>query len=237
MRKKHFYFISQMNWRSRRGFTLTEILLAVMIVGLIAVALASLTRAASREAGVGRSRIMLRNNLSTFARILRNDMHTASRVDFIAGTLGSVGTTAVPLLKLSKNLDGEGRQIINTYNTSSDSETLEASRITYCFKRGSDNTNISPSGAYRGGKIYRVVEEVSGSGGNYPSCNSLSEDDLVLSNVKYINGSYPVPLFAAHSLSRDWTKSLLTIRLITELNSKPIINEVMEEVFAMPMGY
>lgn len=225
--------------RNKRGFTLTEILLAVMIVGLIAVALASLTRAASREAGVGRSRVMLRNNLSTFLRVLRNDMNSASRVDYIAGTLGTVGTTPVPLLRLSKNLDSEGNQIITTYNYESSSETLDAARITYCFQRGSDRANISPSGAFRGGSIYRVVNNVSESGNtDYPTCSGLSAEDIVLGNVKYINdSSYPVPLFAAHSLSRDWTKSLLTIRIITEVNSKPIINDVVEEVFAMPMGF
>lgn len=239
MKNISFHFLNRKSLNNRRGFTLTEILLAVMIVGLIAVALASLTRAASREAGSGRSRVMLRNNLSTFVRVLRNDMHRASRVDFIAGTLGSVGTSAVPLLKLSQNLDGDGRQIISVLNESSSSEAVEAARITYCFKRGTDNQNISPSGAYRGGKIYRVVKKVeSTTDTSYPTCSSLSENDVVLNNVKYIdNSTYPVPLFAAHSLSRDWTKSLLTIRIITEVKSKPIINDVVEEVFAMPMGF
>ena len=35
--------------KNNKGFTLTEILLAVMIVGLIAISLAALTRAAARE--------------------------------------------------------------------------------------------------------------------------------------------------------------------------------------------
>ncbi len=239
MKNTYFPWIKKRGVQNKRGFTLTEILLAVMIVGLIAVALASLTRAASREAGVGRSRVMLRNNLSTFLRVLRNDMNSASRVDYIAGTLGSVGNTAVPLLRLSKNLDAEGNQIITTLTSNSTSDTLDASRITYCFQRGSDQTNIVPSGAYRGGKIYRVVNNVSETGNTqYPTCTYLAENNVVLSNVKYIDdSSYPVPLFAAHSLSRDWTKSLLTIRIITEINSKPIINDVVEEVFAMPMGF
>ena len=60
--------------KNNKGFTLTEILLAVMIVGLIAISLAALTRAAARESGVGRSRIMLRNNLSRFMRTLRTDI-------------------------------------------------------------------------------------------------------------------------------------------------------------------
>ena len=49
--------------KNNKGFTLTEILLAVMIVGIIGVALAALTTAASREGGVGRSKILLRNIL------------------------------------------------------------------------------------------------------------------------------------------------------------------------------
>lgn len=58
---------------NKKGFTLTEILLAVMIVGIIGVALASLTTAASRESGVGRSKVMLRNNLSIALRQLRQE--------------------------------------------------------------------------------------------------------------------------------------------------------------------
>ena len=81
-----------------RGFTLTEVLLAVMIVGLIGVSLASLTRAAARESGVGRSKIMLRNNLSMFLRTLREDMAGATRVDYIGGDLGTVSTSAISLL-------------------------------------------------------------------------------------------------------------------------------------------
>ena len=60
--------------KNNKGFTLTEILLAVMIVGIIGVALAALTTASSREAGVGRSRVLLRNNLSLAMRQLRQDV-------------------------------------------------------------------------------------------------------------------------------------------------------------------
>ena len=83
--KKNRFFSFRFG-KDRGGFTLTEVLLAVMIVGLIAVALAALTRAAARESGAGRSKIMLRNNLSTFVRTLRRDMAQATVVKSVSGT-------------------------------------------------------------------------------------------------------------------------------------------------------
>lgn len=66
--------------RNKKGFTLTEVLLAVMIVGVVGVALAALTGAAMRQSGVGRTRMMLRNQISTALRQLRQDVHMASNV-------------------------------------------------------------------------------------------------------------------------------------------------------------
>lgn len=60
--------------KNKKGFTLTEVLLAAMIVGVIGVALAALTTAALRESGAGRVRLMLRNQLSLFMRQLRQDV-------------------------------------------------------------------------------------------------------------------------------------------------------------------
>ncbi len=63
---------------NKNGFTLTEILLAVMIVGVIGIALAALTTAAVRESGAGRTRLMLRNQISLAMRQLRQDIHEST---------------------------------------------------------------------------------------------------------------------------------------------------------------
>ncbi|MBP5404046.1 MAG: type II secretion system protein [Elusimicrobiaceae bacterium] len=65
---------------NKNGFTLTEILLAVMIVGVIGIALAALTTAAVRESGTGRTRLMLRNQISLAMRQLRQDIHESTEV-------------------------------------------------------------------------------------------------------------------------------------------------------------
>ena len=236
------------SFRSRRGFTLTEVLLAVMIIGLIGVALGSLTRAASREGGVGRSKIMLRNNLSTFMRTLRRDMTEASYVpeDGIAGELTLNNTTPVVLLKLAKNVDSQGASIGS--GARFNNNDLPAEFVTYCFVRGSDHeAPIVPATAYRGGKIYRLTSST-----QFPSCSaaSLTTDTLLLDNVKYISPSatftastdntsftYQVPLFKRNAFSWEDMNSLLNVRLIVELRSNPVVNDVVEETFAMPMGY
>ncbi len=63
---------------NKKGFTLTEVLLAAMIVGIIGIALAALTTAALRESGVGRARLMLRNQASLFLRQLRQDVREST---------------------------------------------------------------------------------------------------------------------------------------------------------------
>ena len=71
--------------KNNKGFTLTEVLLAAMIVGIIGIALAALTTAALRESGVGRTRITLRNQISLFLRQLRQDMQKATSVQIDEG--------------------------------------------------------------------------------------------------------------------------------------------------------
>ncbi len=225
--KKNRFFSFRFG-KDRGGFTLTEVLLAVMIVGLIAVALAALTRAAARESGAGRSKIMLRNNLSTFVRTLRRDMAQATVVKSVSCNTRS----PVTLVQLAQNVDSSGNMIIRTVKEDTLYTIQEATYITYCFLCGTDTANISPSGAKRGGKIYRLTSNTS-----YPSCSSYASGELVLDNVKWISGTYSVPYFNIDTFSRGKTNSLLTVHIITELNSVPVMNEVIEETFAMPMGY
>lgn len=72
---------------NKKGFTLTEVLLAAMIVGLIGIALAALTTAALRESGVGRVRLTLRNQASLFLRQLRQDVRESTRASASGGSL------------------------------------------------------------------------------------------------------------------------------------------------------
>ena len=128
---------------NKKGFTLTEVLLAVVIVGLIGVALASLTTAASREAGIGRSKIMLRNNLSLFLRTLRNDINAATSIDMAS----SAGPESGTLFKVCDNKSVLGSSLTNPGST--------MGCVTYTFEKGNITTNVVPSGATRGGVIKR----------------------------------------------------------------------------------
>lgn len=212
--------------KNRNGFTLTEILLAVMIVGLIGVALASLTTAASRESGVGRSKVLLRNNLSSALRTLRGDVDNARLIAFVSGT-SSIPQDG-PVLKLRLNqIDG-----------------LPAKPyVTYCFKAGTRNTNreggeILPSGSTIGGVLVRLEAAA-----DYPDCSSSASSRRILDNVKYIpSGNYPVPLFClgnncASGSSAGAASGILTVRLITELYSRPVVNDAVEEIFVAPVGF
>lgn len=239
--------------KNKKGFTLTEILLAVMIVGIIGVALAALTTAASRESGVGRSKILLRNNLSLALRQLRDDIHASSRVMYVRGRIDSSSEGAVtPLLLLGKNINLDNNAI---------NSMVTPSYVTYCFVTG--DTTATPTGALSKGTIYRrESSSVPTWNGIAPACGTPDTDDnfeVFLHNVKFIPpiGSsgdskyYPVPLFrlsgsdAEYSekddVSVNWRRkdlaSVLVLKIITELDSTPIVNDVVEETFILPNGF
>lgn len=235
--------------KNNKGFTLTEILLAVMIVGIIGVALAALTTASSREAGVGRSRVLLRNNLSLAMRQLRQDMHTNTQLQYVRGAIPSASAgDVIPLLVLGRT-DLKGNPLSGT-----------ASFVTYCFVVGAHAAQ--PSGALAGGTIYRRQSSEISWSSSTPSCGSNPATDtnfqVFLHNVKFIpsgieveDRTYPVPLFrvdsgdGAYSLqdstTKDWRYrelgSTLWVNLITELSSKPVVNDVVEQKFMLPNGF
>ncbi len=199
----------------KRGFTLTEVLLATLVVGLIGIALASLTTAASREGGVGRSRVMLRNSMSRALRQLRQDVHASSRTLYVRNSISDSANTQ-PLLLLGQNLRIDGNPIY---------DGTSPSYILYCFQPGAittvaNGTFVEPHQegdivARDGGRIYRFERNIltdNEKSSGIPVCNrsgdpantNLADEDIFLENVKFIpritNTSseyyYPVPLFA-----------------------------------------
>lgn len=225
---------------NKKGFTLTEILLAVMIVGIIGVALASLTTAASRESGIGRSKVMMRNNLSLFMRMLRQDVQETTRVLYKSGEVSS-GTSLVPLIALGKNMDLSGQQVGDNAPTV----------VLYCFQPGSitkttSGATVVPSGSKDGGSIYRYevpYASYSVSVG-VPNCPSSGGEEI-LSNVKYIPSSseYPVPFIGpryiptvSNSVRKD-LGSVIYVNIITELPSNPVVNDVIQEDLVVRNGF
>lgn len=239
--------------KKRNGFTLTEILLAVLVVAIIGVALASLTTAASRESGVGRSKVMLRNGISRAMRQLRQDLHESSRVFFVRGPIGANNATQIPLLMLGKNVRLDGTAI--------SSNTL--TYVIYCFVPGtvattSNGVAVAPNGATDGGIIYRQVWTTTTpysfpENSNTPNCRTITESDIWMQNIKFITtdvNTYSVPLFQAEGYTGIYSindntdanlvnnlASLLQVKLILELPSSPVVNDVTEEKFSLPNGF
>lgn len=203
--------------KNKSGFTLTEVLLAVMVVGLIGVALASLTTAASRESGVGRSKVMLRNNLSLFLRTLRDDINAATYINMGASSGPGSGT----LIELCDNKTMLGATIPSVSGMGC---------VTYSFEKGSAtgsesrSNKVVPSSATRGGIIKR-------------------NGDTVLRNVKYVNNYKPSSSSSKTYFSPYFKRvgtgtagSALDITIITELDSTPPVNDIVEETFLLPNG-
>lgn len=180
--------------KNNKGFTLMEILLAAMIVGVIGIALAALTTAAVRESGVARTRTMLRHQLSSMLRQLRQDIEQSSSVSF------SNGNTSIKLMR--------------TYPLGPNQDTTE---VNYYYTAG----ELGEDGARRGGRITR---------------NST----VLLNNVKGISGGggWTSPSFQLiNSGSVHEVNSLLRVRIILEVPTTPVVNETVEEVFALPHGF
>lgn len=237
--------------KNKNGFTLTEILLAVMVVGIIGVALASLTTAASREGGVGRSRTMLRNSMSRAIRQLRQDVQDSTRVFYAASSIASATHgTPIPLLVLGKNVRLDGSAIPGT--------TREY--IVYCFDAGNRTTlpggeAVQPSTATDDGVIYRKSssDAISWNTNHTPNVctGTFASSEIFLNHVKWIpsnaTGNYPVPLFSisghtgAYSIdagaSTTNLASTINVKLILELPSSPVVNDVTEEIFMLPNGF
>lgn len=123
---------------NKQGFTLVEILLAVMIIGIIGVALAAVTSAALRESGVGRTRMILRNQLSVAVRQLRQDIQ-------LAETVSASGST----LTLTFN---NGKKAGPTIPTNL--PTL----VEYTFTPGTEVAPGNTPGATIGGQIFRTAD-------------------------------------------------------------------------------
>ena len=213
--------------KHKQGFTLTEILLAVMIVGVIGVALASLTTAASRESEVGRSRALLRNDLTIALQQIKEDINNYNTVLYAAGPVsnctmaGTCYAAPSPLLLLAKNTDLNGNAFTTPNATAYPVPTPEY--VIYCFKGGNEvllsdqSTPVQPQGyAVDGGIITRRV--ISGALTNSDWEGSLPHEnlctggeDVILNNVKFIhpsydnNGNYPVPLFQVEGWSGGYS--------------------------------
>lgn len=239
--------------KNNKGFTLTEILLATLVVAIIGISLASLTTAASRESGVGRSKVMLRNGISRAMRQLRQDLHESSRVLFVRGTIGETSDTQIPLLLIGKNVRLDGTPITGTTRT----------YVLYCFAPGTITTTagetaVVPTGATDGGTIYRQVWSATSAytfpdSSNAPTCQTLQDQDIWLQHVKFIKNTintYTVPLFQAEGYTGVYSindntdtnlnhnlGSLLRVKLILELPSSPVVNDVTEEKFSLPNGF
>ena len=126
--------------KNNKGFTLTEILLAAMIVGLIGIALAALTTSGVREGSVGRTRAMLRNQLSVALRQLRKDIEQST--DAVVSPNGRMLTLTQAYALGPEHMLGPD----NTHNT-----------ITYTFAAGSQP---GAGGGTTGGTLSRNGEVI-----------------------------------------------------------------------------
>lgn len=195
---------------NNRGFTLIEILLAAMIVGLIGLSLGAISTAALRESGIGRTRMILRNQLSLALRQLRQDIHEASKITF--------PSSGNDMLVLEYNADQRIGQDPTNRHT-----------VTYKLEKSGIS---APGGGTVGNKIMRIVKDSEG--------NVLFRSDTKpwLENVKSITSqtdldeAYP----SFKPLSPSGQDSRVIVRLIVQPVGEIVINETVRTVIVSPQG-
>ena len=193
--------------KDNKGFTLMEILLAALIVGVIGIALAALTTAAVREGGVGRTKVMLRQQLSLALRQIRQDIEQSTSVSFG----DDPEKTGVPL-ELTQDYKFGPNHLLR--------------QIVYKFESGTI-VGAGDEDSRTGGIIYRQVN-----GG---------PREVLLANVKSIveNKENPASGFVSPSVSRGINgtfSSMVRLRVIVEVPTEPVVNDVIEETFMLPQG-
>ncbi|MBQ3667522.1 MAG: prepilin-type N-terminal cleavage/methylation domain-containing protein [Elusimicrobiaceae bacterium] len=199
--------------KNNKGFTLMEVLLAALIVGVIGIALAALTTAAVREGGVGRTRVMLRHQLSLAMQQLRQDIAFADQVGVEKNADGTVKSVKI------KHMHPQGEKYIGVLDTpmTVDHPVL----ITYEFTK-KENSNT-------GGIIKRKVEQQGA---------QVGKPEIWLSNIKTVSQSgFISPRFEQITNSGDQVGSLLKVSIIVEVGTDPVVNDVIVETFAMQHGF
>jgi len=191
--------------KNNKGFTLMEILLAAMIVGIIGLALAALTTAAVREGGVGRTKVMLRQQLSLALSQLRQDIAEADSILLLMGTGGAEGGD--PLIVISKSAIGPLQR--------------EEEDVKYVYRKGTIQGAGNPN-SRTGGVICRKV------GSEDNPC------EVWLTNVKDISqNSFKSPSFSFMNVVTGSSPGGggIRFRVILEVPTEPVVNEAVEEVF------
>lgn len=203
--------------KNNKGFTLMEVLLAALIVGVIGIALAALTTAAVREGGVGRTRVMLRHQLSLAMQQLRQDIAFADQVGVYKNPDGTVKSVKI------NHMHPQGQKYIGVLGDTTPMTVDHPVLITYEFTK-KENSNT-------GGVIKRSVSQR----------GVVVNNEIWLSNIKTVKNDpsgFISPRFEQITYQQqDQVGSLLKVSIIVEVGTDPVVNDVIVETFAMQHGF
>ncbi len=192
--------------KNNKGFTLTEVLLAALIVGVMGIALAALSTSATREGGHGRTKMILRNQLSTALRQLRQDIHGASRITFPFGKL----------IRLEQEAAYRPGESGSSYSV------IEYTLVT----TGASSSGVVPAGSTIGNKITRTVDG---------SASTWLSNVKYISSPRYPKMAL-IDQEADGAAANGGINSVLEVDIIVEVPSTPAINEVVHETLLLPHG-
>lgn len=212
--------------KNKQGFTLTEVLLAVMIVAIIGVALASLTTTASKESSTGSAKTTLRNRLSLALRQIRSDLSSASNILYIVGNAPEKQDYLLMLLAMNKDRAGNSIQ--------SDKVILpfmvNAPYVVYCSKYDATTQTTSIVRSVLSEKPDALVGICANPG------ETLVKNVKIASSTNFVSPSFfalDISSGAFFGMSGKYSPpSVVRVQLIVTIpGSKPVMNEAVEEIF------
>ncbi len=193
--------------KNNRGFTLIEILLAAMIVGLIGLSLGAISTAALRESGVGRTRMIMRNQLSLALRQLRQDIHEAT-------------TVTIPS-------SGGSDMLVLTYDLANRLGKDPADRAAVIYTLKTSGATTLPDGSTVGNEITRTVRDSAGN----EKTKSWLENVKIIAHPSDSDEKYP-----SFQKIGEGNDSRIIVRLIVQPSGEIVINETVRTVIVAPQG-
>ena len=243
--------------RKRNGFTLTEVVLAVILVGMVGVAVASLSSLVSRNSSTTTHRLMLRSSLSTALRQIREDVQNRFVVNdtpfYVTSQVRGDCSQRPPLKELLRLKSAGDNSYVIYYLQAGNTmaQPFEPSSVVRpCVDIGGAQTMCYcyDTNALAGGQIVRrnlkrrnitysdVCEQCNFAtqeceGKPFNSCFEVN-DTVLLGNVKFIPKFTGTALTYPVPLFRKAGGNALKVNLIVEIpDTTPTISEAAEEVF------
>lgn len=175
--------------RDQRGFTLTELLIVIAILGFMMTALFTLQRQGQATYQAGAARVEVQQNARIALDLMMNDIRTATAVTFVGGTCNNAtdGTTTITVTDqtgtaVAYAVTGAGTNLTLTRNGEAVIGGVRAFRI-WCYDATNARTATAASVRTVQAQIVTQTERGPTAGNQAGNQHAIAEGRVRLRNV------------------------------------------------------